>query len=81
MWDEKIRHGYGYASNGIGYLKFMHKSQQILKSIVESYGKSPEELCREASPTLNKTLTKLLDEFNYMKFTRGKNLPNPTEDC
>jgi len=82
MWDENIRNGYGYAGNAIGYLKFLRESQQILKRIIESYGKSPEDLCRVASPKINKTLTKLLDEFNYMKFTRKENLPNPVEeDC
>ncbi|GBC68341.1 hypothetical protein HRbin01_00020 [archaeon HR01] len=81
MWDEKIRNGYGYAGNAIGYLKFLRESQQILKSIIASYGRSPEDLCREASPTMNKTLTKLLDEYNHMKFTQKKDLPSPTEDC
>jgi len=79
MWDENIRNG--YAGNAIGYLKFLRESQQILKSIIESYGKTPEELCHDASLKINKTLTKLLDEFNYMKFTRKENLPNPVEDC
>jgi hypothetical protein len=81
MWDEKIRNGYGYAGNAAGYLKFLRESQQILKNIVASYGKSPEELCYEVSPTISRTLVKLLDEFNYMKFTRGENLPDPVEDC
>jgi hypothetical protein len=81
MWDNKIREGYGYAGNEVGYLKFMLDSQRILRMIMRTYPKSPEDLCREAYPNINKTLTKLLDEFNYMKFTQGKDLPNPVEDC
>lgn len=80
MWDEGIRNAYGYVGNEVGYLKFMRESQRILKSILESYGKSRKELCHEAYPMINKTLVKLLDEFNYMRFTKGENLPNPAKD-
>jgi len=84
MWDENIRKGYGYAGNEIGYLRFIHEMQRILRRVMETYSKSPEELIRKAYPNMNKTLTKLLDEFNYMKFTRGKkegkDLPNPIEE-
>ncbi|MEM0211814.1 MAG: hypothetical protein QXK88_07255 [Desulfurococcaceae archaeon] len=81
MWDENIRSGYGYAGNEIGYLRFMREMQRILRRVIETYGGSPEELCHEAYSDAKKTLTKLLDEFNYMKFTRKENLPNPIEDC
>ena len=81
MWDENIRSGYGYASNEVGYLRFMREMQRILRGVIETYGGSPEELCHEACPDAKKTLTKLLDEFNYMKFTRKENLPDPIDDC
>jgi len=81
MWDENIRSGYGYASNEVGYLRFMREMQRILRGVIETYGGSPEELCHEAYPGAKKTLTKLLDEFNYMKFTRKENLPDPIDDC
>ncbi|MEM4466330.1 MAG: hypothetical protein QXE61_04415 [Nitrososphaerota archaeon] len=82
MWDENIRREYGYASSEIGYLRFMREMRQILRIVMETYGRSPDELCREAYKDLNKLLTKLLDEFNYMKFTRKEeDLPNPLEDC
>jgi len=81
MWDEKIRNGYGYAGNEVGYLRFMCEMQRILKNVMETYGGEPDDLCHEAYPEMKKPLTKLLDEFNYMKFTRGENLPNPIEDC
>ena len=81
MWDENIRSGYGYASNEVGYLRFMREMQRILRGVIETYDGSPEELCHEACPDAKKTLTKLLDEFNYMKFTRKENLPDPIDDC
>jgi len=81
MWDESIRKGYGYADNETGYLRFMCEMQRILRRVIETYGRSPEELCREAYPDTKKPLTKLLDEFNYMKFTKKKDLPNPIDEC
>lgn len=48
---------------------------------MESYGKSSEELSHEAPSTITKTVTKLLDEFNYMKFAQKEDLPDPIEDC
>ena len=81
MWDENIRSGYGYASNEVGYIRFMREMQLILRGVIETYGGSQEELCHEAYPDAKKTLTKLLDEFNYMKFTRKENLPDPIDDC
>jgi len=80
MWDNSIRNGYGYANNEIGYLRFMREMQRILRRIMETYDKTPEELCHEAYPDMNKTPAKLLDEFNYMKFAKGKDLPNPIEE-
>lgn len=65
MWDEAIRNGYGYAGNEVGYLKFMIETREILLRMASHL--------REA----DKSSTKLLDEYNYMKFTRGEDLPDP----
>ncbi|MEM0049001.1 MAG: hypothetical protein QW424_01510 [Candidatus Bathyarchaeia archaeon] len=58
----------------------MEERGKLIIKVMETYDKSPDELCHEAYPNVNKTLTKLLNEFNYMNFTRKENLPNPIDD-
>jgi len=65
MWDRKIREGYGYDGNEVGYLRFLIEARSILLRMA-SY-------LREA----DKSATKLLDEYNYMKFTKKEDLPDP----
>lgn len=62
LWDDKIAKGYQchYSSNPSGqYLKFM----TITKSIVESL--------RGQVDARESTLLKVIDEYNYAKFTKG----------
>lgn len=90
MWDdeETIRSGYGYyKGNSTDYLDFLTDCQKILRKVVESYQKklnydidvAVKELGKLAYPKLKvkKPLAKLLDEYNFMKFTKNKDLPNP----
>lgn len=87
IWDENIRLGYGYKENSVGYLNFMIECQYILGQIVNGYCRERDrdmdaaikEISEQAYPKLEvkKPLTKLLDEYNYMRFTQGRPLPNP----
>jgi hypothetical protein len=67
MWDKKIKGAYGYAGNEIGYLKFCKEVKSILKKI--EIGNLPKSY----------SILKLFDEYNYMKFTKNKELPDPRE--
>lgn len=64
MWDRKIREGYGYDGNEVGYLRFLIEARSILLRMA-SY-------LRET----DRSATKLLDEYNYMKFTQEEDLPD-----
>jgi hypothetical protein len=62
LWDKKIAEGYGcrYASEPAEkYLTFFKKTQAIAKDLAPSVKVS------------GKTLVKLIDEYNYAKFTKG----------
>lgn len=65
MWDGSIREGYGYAGNEVGYLRFLKEAREILLRMASHL--------REA----DRSATKLLDEYNYMKFTQEEDLPDP----
>lgn len=85
MWEEKARLGYGFAKNSIGYLRFLFESQRILSSVVSNYREKRncnyeaaiEEIAKEANTKEPMSLTKLLDQYNFVKFNREKDLPNP----
>jgi hypothetical protein len=91
MWDDNIRPGFGYFNgDSKDYLNFMADCQKILKKIVKSYQLkfkcdipvAIKEICEKAYPELEvkKSLAKLLDEYNFMNFTKNKKLPNPWLD-
>ena len=85
MWDKKERLGYGCAENGVGYLRFLFESKIILAKIVESYQEkynckseiAEERIIKQANTKRKMSLTKLLDQYNFMKFTRERNIPDP----
>jgi len=85
MWDTKERLGYGCAENSVGYLRFLFESQIILRIIVrscqEEYGSNSEiaeeRILKQANTKRKMSLSKLLDQYNFMKFTRESNLPDP----
>ena len=76
MWDGKIAKNYQVQRDPEGYLKFMAKMQKIGKDIVvkcsKKYSwKDPElELTRKYG---KKPLTKLLDEYNWLKTRKWLN--------
>lgn len=85
MWDKKERLGYGCAENSVGYLRFMFESQIILRRIVRSCQEkyncnleiAKERILKQANTRRKMSLTKLLDQYNFMKFARESNLPDP----
>lgn len=60
MWDKKIRDMYNVADSASGYLKFLGKNQRLLKTVFND--KERNDL---GSKFHNKTLAKLIDEFNW----------------
>jgi len=76
MWDNAIRKNCRCPPSPEGYIKFMKSSQDIAKEIVTSYCEefncSREEALENICALANgKTLPKLIDEYNYVRFTKG----------
>lgn len=69
MWDNGIADYYGCALNAKGYLRFMETMQGIAIEILKKHKK--EEILRELNEAVI-TLPKLLDEYNWMKFSTSK---------
>ncbi len=60
MWDEKICDMYNVKGSANGYLEFLEKNQRLLKGIF-----TEKECAKLRSKFGNKTLAKLIDEFNW----------------
>lgn len=76
MWDQKIAEAYGIKPNqrtGDNYVKFMEKIQNILKKLINKINKNNPQLAIQkikSSTFQGKySLLKIIDEYNYMKFT------------
>jgi hypothetical protein len=64
LWDKKIATGYGYNYTqrpAEQYLCFMSKMKEMAKTLKPTI---------DGEPT-TKTLLKLIDEFNYARFTKS----------
>jgi hypothetical protein len=89
MWDANIRNAYHKlhskshkVGDGECYLEFLRQSQEIIKAILSK--KSEDDLWREHLTFVDKefmkafsfkeTTLKMLDEYNYVRFTRKINL-------
>ncbi|MFO8059658.1 MAG: hypothetical protein R6U70_03250 [Bacillota bacterium] len=73
MWDERIRLGYASATSGTGYAAtFLPRVQMVVRKavneLVDIYGISKEDAVRVLCPC-GHTLAKVLNEYNYAKFT------------
>lgn len=85
IWDKKERLGYGCAENSVGYIRFLFESQIILRTVVESYQEkygcsleiAEERTLKQANTERKMSLAKLLDQYNFMKFTKGRDLLDP----
>jgi hypothetical protein len=75
MWDDRIRGGYGSIASGRNYGQhFLPLMRRELQGAVGSYTmetRSPEDSGRWKLEALRspRTLPKVLDEYNYVKFT------------
>ena len=76
MWDQKIAEAYGIKPNqrtGENYIKFMEKMQNILKKLINKINKNnPQQAIQKIKNSTFQgkySLPKILDEYNYMKFT------------
>lgn len=66
MWDEKIRDMYNVRGTATGYLEFLSKNQRLLKDVFN------KKECYELRLKFgNKTLAKLIDEFNWYIANKG----------
>ena len=81
MWDRNIRRKYGSYGNTEGYLLFVLKMQSIVKGVIKDYceehgisvKEAKKEICRKiCSGGRMLTLVKLVDEYNYTRFTLKK---------
>ena len=66
MWDNGICEYYGCYPNAKGYIRFMETMQEIARSILK------EHKVEEIFKNTNRTLPKLLDEYNWAKFSTSK---------
>ncbi|RLF07429.1 MAG: hypothetical protein DRJ60_02660 [Thermoprotei archaeon] len=75
MWNDKIREHYGVSADGDDYYEFLKKMRDEVREAVEryseergitDYSKAREELER----SVGKPLLKVMDEYNYLAFTR-----------
>lgn len=85
MWDNTIRAAYGCANLSATwseiYFVFLVRVQRHLQKALESYSKAHklESILKAASHLRQdlyikgqKSLTKIVDEFNYMRYTKGR---------
>jgi hypothetical protein len=77
MNDRNIRSGYGCSDNEVGYSNFMRQMKQLANDVLHEYSikrnipmdsafQSLVHECRSYS----RTIPKLLDEYNWVKFNR-----------
>ncbi len=66
MWDKGIYDHYGCYPNSVGYIRFMESMQEIIGEILNQHDK--EKIIKET----NRTLPKLVDEYNWMHFRTSK---------
>jgi hypothetical protein len=66
MWDEGIYSHYGVYPNSAGYIIFMKLMQEEIKELLKKHGK------KEIIKNTNRTLPKLIDEYNWKNFRTSK---------
>jgi len=79
MWDGSIRERYGVQHNEEGYLTFLSKAKEditdFLRGYSEEHNLDMKGAEQEVMEKAGVELTKLIDELNYLIFTR-KELPD-----
>ena len=89
MWDMKIAEGLGFEHSEEGYLKFLQEMQKYAKNINETYRirmHSSEEsieifLNKKLGLKIKYTLTKFIDEYNWIKYTKKGRLPTDWKEA
>lgn len=66
MWDKGICIHYGVYPNAVGYINFMGLVQEEIKALLKIHSK--EEIIKNT----NRTLPKLIDEYNWINFRTSK---------
>jgi len=66
MWDKGIYDYYGCYHNSTGYIRFMESMQEIIVKILKQHNN------RDIIKETNRTLPKLVDEYNWMHFRTSK---------
>jgi hypothetical protein len=66
MWDKGICGHYGVYPNSAGYINFMKLMQEAINELLNEHGK------REIVKKTNRTLPKLIDEYNWKYFSTSK---------
>lgn len=74
MWDDKIADSYGFARNYRGYINFLEKMKEEIKGIRRNELYASLKKDRYFKHYSNLPLTKLIDMYNYEKYTEGKEL-------
>jgi len=78
LWDNSMRKGFGLREDTSSYIKFMEILQFITRKLDEKYGEKNilsehvEMLGAKPAPEILEPLTKILDESNFIVFTRIK---------
>ena len=74
MWDDKIRYGYGCSENEEGYFNFLIRTQKEIQEVIQTYTKDYPingEISQLIYSGRVKSIVKLLDEYNFAKYTKG----------
>jgi hypothetical protein len=75
MWDKYIAEEFRVRMNSQGYLEFLRKSQDTLRSLMNDYrNRGLKDPKYELYGKYDKPLTKLLDEYNWLTITRKNKL-------
>jgi len=86
MWDKGIRDNYSISENSIGYYRFLTRIKTRAKAIDSVFqGLYPDQrqtpatyLSQKFNIDPHKTLTKFIDEYNWMTITKSTTVPPPT---
>lgn len=73
MWDVKIRCGYGCYCEAEGYFNFLWRSQREIQEIRRTYTADypgNQEISQRIYAGQVKSILKLLDEYNFARYTR-----------
>ncbi|MGA1980191.1 MAG: hypothetical protein ABSG99_06485 [Sedimentisphaerales bacterium] len=68
MWDKGICIHYGVYPNSAGYIIFMKLMQEEIRGLLKKYSK------KEIIKNTNRTLPKLIDEYNWKNFRTSKSV-------